>query len=66
MKEKIPLTNLTLGLLIMCSIIFGICLVLVQQAYQNGESYLILAWLGVSMMGLLKVILGVYKRAAKK
>jgi len=57
MNKKITLSILAVGLLIVCSVVIGICLVIATQAYQNGEHYLVLAWLGVSMIGLLKVII---------
>ena len=40
-------------------------MVVVQQAYQKGESYFIIAFLGISMMGLIKVIIEASKRTAK-
>lgn len=64
MKKTIPLSRLAIALIILCSINIGICLVVVEQKYHSGESYLLMAFLGISMLGIIRVIIRGSKRAA--
>ncbi len=66
MNDKIPLSKLAIALIILSSIVIGISIVRVEQSIRNEEPYLHIAFLGISMVGMLKVIIGGSQRAAKK
>lgn len=66
MKDQVKLTKAAIALLILTSLVIGMCIVLVGQSFQNNEPNLLIAFLGVSMVGLLKVIIGGSIRAYKK